>query len=205
MIRGAIVALFFCQAEVTTSPETRDTKSSFLSAMENPSPLATTPPPFSEGFHPLDPRAIKLWRVAEQIAVAVFMLPALLGVFIGSYLYPTFAVLFFAGWGCLTSLWLWHSLWFPPRRYQVWGYRLDNRVLETRSGRLFCTIRLLPLNRLQHVDLQQGPLERIYGLAHLQLHTAGTENASITIPGLAQEEAVRLRNHLVALGGTDAS
>lgn len=173
--------------------------------MEAPASLELTPQPVANVFHPLDPRAIKLWRVAEQIAVAVFMLPSLIGVLVGSYFQPHSSVLMIAGWGFLTSLWLWHSLWHPPRRYESWGYRIDDRVLETRSGRMFRTTRLLPLNRLQHVDLQQGPIERMYGLARLELHTAGTENASITIPGLAHEEAVRLRDHLVALGGTDAN
>ncbi len=155
-------------------------------------------------FQPLDPRAVNLWRVASQIGAAVFMGPSLIGVLIASYFQPQAAIGMIAGWGFLTSLWLWHSLWYPPRYYQAWGYRLDERVLETRSGRLFQTTRLLPLNRLQHVDLQQGPLERYFGLARLELHTAGTENASLSIPGLAHEEAVRLRDHLVALGGTDA-
>ena len=61
-----------------------------------------------------------------------------------------------------------------------------------------------PLNRLQHVDLQRGPLERMYGLASLVLYTAGTSSASISIPGLAAAEAERLRDHLVAIGGDDA-
>lgn len=171
--------------------------------MEAPASLEPTASPAPVPLQPLDPRAITLWRVAEQIAIAVFMLPALIGVLVNSYFHPRTAVGLLAGWGCLTSLWLWHSLWHPPRRYQSWGYRLDARVLETQSGRMFQVTRLLPLNRLQHVDLQQGPLERMYGLARLELHTAGTENASLTIPGLAHEEAVRLRDHLVALGGTD--
>ena len=173
--------------------------------MEAPALLETKSQPALEPFQPLDPRAIKLWRVAEQIAVAVFMLPSLIGVLVSSYFQPQAAIGMIAGWGFVTSLWLWHSLWYPPRRYQAWSYRLDERVLETRSGKLFQVTRLLPLNRLQHVDLHQGPLERMYGLARLELHTAGTENASITIPGLAHEEAVRLRDHLVALGGADAA
>jgi uncharacterized protein len=156
-------------------------------------------------WQPLDPRAVKLWRVATQIAVAVLMIPLLIGALIGSYFQPRAAIGIIAGWGFLTSLWLWFSLWHPPRRYASWGYRIDDKVLETRSGKLFQTIRLLPLNRLQHVDLQQGPLERYFGLARLEMHTAGTENASITIPGLAHDEAVRLRDYLVALGDKDAN
>ncbi len=173
--------------------------------MEAPSPLEATPPSQTIRWQPLDPRAVKLWRVATQIAVAIFMLPALIIVIVTSYFEPRAALGMIASWGFLTSLWLWFSLWQPPRRYQCWGYRIDDRVLETRSGRMFQTTRLLPLNRLQHVDLQQGPVERMYGLARLELHTAGTQNASLTIPGLAREEAVRLRDYLVTLGGTDAA
>jgi membrane protein YdbS with pleckstrin-like domain len=173
-----------------------------MEAQSSPEPI---PSPALAELRALDPRAVKLWRVAEQIAVAVFMLPSLIGVLVGGFMEPRAAIGMIAGWGALTSLWLWHSLWHPPRRYEAWGYRIDDKVLETRSGRLFQTTRLLPLNRLQHVDLQQGPLERMYGLARLELHTAGTQNASITIPGLAREDAVRLRDQLVALGGTDAA
>jgi hypothetical protein len=102
----------------------------------------------------------------------------------------------------LLSLWL--VVWRPPRLYRSWGYRIDERVLETRSGLMFQVRRLLPLSRLQHVDLQRGPIERSFGLASLVLHTAGTHQASITIPGLDPDAAVRLRDHLLEMGGDDA-
>jgi membrane protein YdbS with pleckstrin-like domain len=100
----------------------------------------------------------------------------------------------------MVGLWLW---WYPRRAFQAWSYRLDGRVLELRSGVWFRLVRLLPLTRLQHVDLQRGPLERSFGLASLVLYTAGTQEASIAIPGLADAEAVRLRDTLVATGGDD--
>jgi uncharacterized protein len=60
------------------------------------------------------------------------------------------------------------------------------------------------VTRLQHVDLRRGPVERQFGLATLVLHTAGTHAASITIPGLDADEAVRLRDRLAEIGGNDA-
>ena len=92
----------------------------------------------------------------------------------------------------------------PRRAYRAWGYRIDERVLELRSGILFQVSRLLPLTRLQHVDLRRGPLERAFGLASLALHTAGTREATLHIPGLDAREAARLRDHLIAVGGDDA-
>jgi membrane protein YdbS with pleckstrin-like domain len=47
-------------------------------------------------------------------------------------------------------------------------------------------------------------LERAHGLASLTMHTAGTHDAALVIPGLDADEAVRLRDRLVAVGGDDA-
>jgi uncharacterized protein len=108
------------------------------------------------------------------------------------------------GWVAVALLCAWWGFRRPLRLYRSWGYRLDDRVLETRYGVLWQQTRLLPLSRLQHVDIKRGPLERRFGLASLILHTAGTHAASTEIPGLAADEAVRLRDHLLAVGGDDA-
>jgi membrane protein YdbS with pleckstrin-like domain len=100
---------------------------------------------------------------------------------------------------------VWLSVWYPAREWRATGWRLDDKVLVTRRGVWFRVISLLPLNRLQHVDLHRGPLERMYGLASLVLHTAGTHAASLTIPGLDAAEAAHLRDRLVELGGADAA
>jgi membrane protein YdbS with pleckstrin-like domain len=97
-------------------------------------------------------------------------------------------------------------LWIPPRAYRASGYRIDEKVLEVRKGIWFQVLTLLPLSRLQHVDLNRGPLERMFGLASLHLHTAGTEHSSVTIEGLTEADAVVLRDRLVEVGagGDDA-
>jgi uncharacterized protein len=114
------------------------------------------------------------------------------------------AILAFAPWTILLILGGVWVLWYPPRAYQAWGYRVEERVLEIRSGVWFRVVRLLPLSRLQHVDLHRGPLERAHGLASLTLHTAGSREASLGIPGLADADAERLRDQLAAVGGDDA-
>ena len=153
-------------------------------------------------FRNLDRRVIKLWRVRQTIRSVV-----LLGL-------ATVAVL---SVGFATSRWLWpvigwHLLlvlrivllfWHPARSYKSWGYRIDGKVLETKRGIWFRTHQLLPLSRLQHVDLNSGLIERSFGLASLVLHTAGTQHASIVVPGLDAREAGRLRDELVALIGGD--
>lgn len=157
-----------------------------------------------EEFRPLDPRVVKLWRTVGFITASLLMLALLVVAFITSAIHPELSPWVFLFWLLALILSLWLVYWRPPRLYRSWGYRIDDRVLETRSGLLFHVRRLLPLTRLQHVDLHRGPIERAYGLATLVLHTAGTQEARITIPGLDHVAATHLRDHLVEVGGDDA-
>jgi uncharacterized protein len=151
----------------------------------------------------LDPSVVKLWRLTHTITAAVFMLMASVSALVAGMVSPADWPWMLAAWVALAALFLWVVFWYPARAYRAWGYRIDEKVLETHHGIWFRVIQLLPLSRLQHVDLHRGPLERSFGLSTLILHTAGTQHAILTIPGLAAEQAVRLRDHLVAAGGGD--
>ena len=155
-------------------------------------------------FRPLDPRVIRLWRLGYLIGFSILLLCLLPLVVFAQLQEFERAEFYIVLWVLLAGFAFWYSLWRPKRSYTAWGYRIDAKTLETKSGVWFRVTRLLPLNRLQHVDLQRGPLERLLGLASLVLYTAGTSSASISIPGLAEDDAVRLRDHLVAIGGDDA-
>jgi membrane protein YdbS with pleckstrin-like domain len=164
-------------------------------------PLSPSPPP---DFLPLDPRVIQLWRIVGVIGVGIILLlplGTLLRLGAARLGGSTKGFLLWLPLAAASGVWAW---WFPKRRYQAWGYRINTCVLETRSGVWFRVLKLLPLSRLQHVDLHRGPLERAQGLASLVLHTAGTHEATHVIPGLDADEAVRLRDRLVAAGGDDA-
>lgn len=153
-------------------------------------------------FQPLDVRVVKLWRLRHTITSAVLLVAvtvAAVSITVATerWLFPL------VGWIAFLVLSLVLTFWYPSRAYREWGYRIDGKVLETRRGIWFRLHQLLPLPRLQHVDLHSGPVERSLGLASLMLHTAGTQHASIVIPGLDAREAVRLRDELVAIGGDD--
>jgi membrane protein YdbS with pleckstrin-like domain len=162
------------------------------------------PPHPTTGFQPLDSRVVNLWRVSSLIGFGVLLLSLLIPVVVVSVAEPRALVWLASLWLAMAAVAAWFCLWYPPRLYRTWGYRIDAKVLETRSGKVFQRARLLPLSRLQHVDIERGPLERMYGLAALVLHTAGTHSANIRIPGLEAAEATRLRDHLIEIGGDDA-
>ena len=168
--------------------------------MTGPAPLPRSPAPFVA----LDRRVIQLWRISGLLGCAIIALPALVALLFVCHSLLGSAILAFVPWsGVLLFGCLW-SLWYPARAYRAWGYRVEERVLEIRSGVWFRVVRFLPLSRLQHVDLHRGPLERAHGLASLTLHTAGTREASLGIPGLADADAESLRDQLAAAGGDDA-
>ncbi|WP_372016908.1 PH domain-containing protein [Pseudoxanthomonas sp. 10H] len=81
-------------------------------------------------------------------------------------------------------------------RHRRIGWKLDAEGFATRRGGLWRTETLVPVSRVQHLDLERGPLERKLGLATLVVHTAGTRMAAVKLPLLALEDAEVLRAHL---------
>jgi uncharacterized protein len=86
-------------------------------------------------------------------------------------------------------------------RYQQLEYRRTSFVISTagceiRRGVVWRRIITVPLSRIQHTDVTQGPLQRAYGLATLSLYTAGTEHAKVDLIGLGFETAMAIRQYL---------
>jgi len=81
----------------------------------------------------------------------------------------------------------------PGRSYRSRGYDMGADRLRVVKGVLFHADTIVPFSRVQHIDVEQGPIERANGIARLILHTAGTHNSSVTLPGLAYEQAVAMR------------
>lgn len=82
----------------------------------------------------------------------------------------------------------------PRRVYRRLKYRLTGQVLQILRGWLFHTDTVVPLVRVQHLDVIRGPLDKLFGTASLVVHTAGTHNSVVALPGLAPERAAELRD-----------
>ena len=82
----------------------------------------------------------------------------------------------------------------PQRIYARLSYRLTERLLQVVRGWLFHVDTVVPLVRVQHIDVTRGPLEKMFGVATLVVHTAGTHNSIVTLPGLAPERAAAIRD-----------
>jgi membrane protein YdbS with pleckstrin-like domain len=82
----------------------------------------------------------------------------------------------------------------PQRIYRRLRYRLTGQLLEVVRGWLFHVDTIVPLVRVQHLDVVRGPLDKMFGTASLVVHTAGTHNSTVTVPGLAPERAAEIRD-----------
>lgn len=84
----------------------------------------------------------------------------------------------------------------PERAYRAWSWEASEDELHIRHGLLFRTQTIVPFGRVQHIDVAQGPVQRRYRVGTLTVHTAGTLSNSVALPGLALEEAERMRDEI---------
>lgn len=92
----------------------------------------------------------------------------------------------------------------PERIYRRLGYAIDGRLLRTVRGWLFHTDTVVPFVRVQHIDVTRGPFDKLFGTASLVVHTAGTHNSIVTLPGLSPERAAEIREAIRAEIRADA-
>jgi uncharacterized protein len=85
---------------------------------------------------------------------------------------------------------------YPQLKYKYWKFEIRQQEIYIERGILTRIKTIAPYRRVQHLDVQQGILERLMGLAMLVIYTAGTRGADITIPGLPLEYAEALRDQL---------
>lgn len=84
----------------------------------------------------------------------------------------------------------------PLARYNARGYQISRDRLRVVRGIMWRSDTIVPFGRIQHIDVDQGPIERALDIATMTLHTAGSHNASVSLPGLGHELAVQMREEI---------
>ena len=145
----------------------------------------------------VSPKLATLRRLNASIVAGLAAIVALLalGLTLG-WLYGVLAVVVIA----LALAWAWILI---GRNQRSWKYAEREDELLVSHGIMFRELVVVPYGRMQFVDVTAGPLERAYGMATVELHTA-TPATDAKIPGLHPDEAGRLRDRLSALGQAQA-
>lgn len=84
--------------------------------------------------------------------------------------------------------------WAEARRR---GMAVRHHDLLHRWGLVWQHESVLAFSRIQHMELVQGPLERVFGLATLKCYTPGGHAADLSVEGLTAGWAARLRAHIL--------
>ncbi|WP_405949751.1 PH domain-containing protein [Streptomyces prunicolor] len=140
----------------------------------------------------LPPGLLKMRRLL--LVVWLGLLTVILGVLLNLFAGPAWAA--FALLPLALIAWGWVLL---GRNWRSWRYaeRADDLLIS--RGVLWHHETIVPYGRMQLVEVTSGPVERHFGLASVQLHTAAAATDA-TIPGLVPAEAERLRDRLTELG-----
>lgn len=147
-------------------------------------------------MQPLNPAMIKVWRIKAALWWAFLVVGALVFDLVrwigGAEGIPWPGVLT----GLAVVLMALHLVYLPPLRYRFWSYQLRSEELHLVRGILTRVHTVVPLRRIQHLDVTHDLIEREFDLGRLVLHTAGARGASVELPGLRIEAAEALRDQL---------
>ncbi|WP_049900936.1 PH domain-containing protein [Natrinema sp. J7-1] len=142
----------------------------------------------------LHPRIRLLWIARGALAAGVLAV-ALVVLDQWQLTVPTVAI------GVVIALALVLVVAYAVRLYQVWRFELQDDALYLERGVVTFVETAVPFVRVQHVDTQFGPIERVLGLSSVVVYTAGSRNADVRIPGLTPDRARSLQETLRELAG----
>lgn len=168
---------------------------------DRPRPAGDDPPPITDEPQRLDPRWITVERISSWIyaGIVTIVLLIFLGLYwslgwFGLWLRLGFTLMSVA----VSASLVYRAHIYPTLWYRHASYVLSQTAIEIRTGVWWRSVTSVPRSRIQHTDVEQGPLMRKYGIAKLIIHTAGTQHATVELIGLSRQQADRTRDHLIA-------
>lgn len=155
------------------------------------------PMPDTVSFHPVSPR---FW-LARQAVLAALAVPVTLAAVVLLVAVPNPGTVVILACVVVATA----AMWTVERgRYRAWGYAERDEDLVVRRGLLVRNVSVVPYGRMQFIDVAAGPVDRLFDLATVQLHTAAAASDA-RIPGLRLADAQRLRDRLAVMGEARAT
>lgn len=153
-------------------------------------------------FHPIEKKYLQVSLLASAAFWLVLMAGWVAFIYFADvekgpvrYLAGLGGILLFAGFNVTLTV-----LGFKKKQYA-----LRQRDIIYTKGLLWRVRTAIPFNRIQHAELKQGPLERIYGLHSLKVYTAGGQSSDLVIPGLKEQTALSIKDYILGKTPDDGS
>lgn len=135
------------------------------------------------------------WKVAlVHLFVLFFILGSVTGflLFFNEQLMPYQWPLIIFGFILVVAI-----LFFSRLSFRKKGFAFRNHDVLFRSGIISTDTIVIPYNRIQHVALHEGFISRYFGLATIEIFTAGGSSSDIEIPGIEKSEAENIKQLLM--------
>lgn len=115
-------------------------------------------------FHRIHPSARKVWTINGAIeSLFILAIAATAFYFIKHWLIPAGA-----GVICLYIIAL-----HPQLEYKQWSYKITDISVCYNHGIYTKHFTIIPISRIQHLEIKQGPVLKHFGLSNVEIYTAG--------------------------------
>ena len=146
-------------------------------------------------FQKLDPKIITSWKIVRWIRagflIILLSVPTLILAaqeFFEVVAIPVLVIDAFAAAYLLITPFL-----YPLIEYRQWGYIITEDRVEIRHGIFFLQTTIIPVIRVQHVTISQGPINRKLGISTIEINTA---SGAFKIEGLSNANAKSIADSL---------
>ncbi len=147
----------------------------------------------SEAFHLLDKKYLNIIFIRILFFALILFGGLTAFLFIPEVMPPVFVIVILLSvmvillaYSSLISL-----LGFPRK-----GYLVREKDISYKKGLITYKQTTVPFNRIQHVEVNQGVLEKLFQLSSVKIYTAGGASSDLSIPGLPVDEAQKLKSFL---------
>jgi membrane protein YdbS with pleckstrin-like domain len=152
-------------------------------------------PKFEEvSFSKLHPKYLKVVLVNLAITIGVLVLAAIVFSIVKPELFTNKIALIVGFSILLFSILL---IVFSIIGFKKKGFAFREHDVLFRYGIIATNTIVIPYNRVQHLALHEGLVSRYFGLAKIEIFTAGGSSSDIEIPGIEKEKAENIKQLLM--------
>ncbi|WP_126665016.1 PH domain-containing protein [Haloterrigena salifodinae] len=80
--------------------------------------------------------------------------------------------------------------------YRSWNFQIESNGIFIECGFLWRKRTFVPHHNIQHVDINQPIIDRLFGLSRLVIHTAGEADSTVRISGLRPDKSKMIEEEI---------
>lgn len=152
-------------------------------------------------FKPLAKDALYVQLIGTVLLIFILLAAVVIGAVVAWRNEVSWLPLSLVGFWLVVSVWL---IYITFKGFKAAGYQVREHDLLFKSGFLWKDTVAVPYNRIQHCELNEGPIEQAFNLCTLKVFTAGGSDSDLEIKGLQKEIGEDLKTFILKKVGSYA-